>query len=449
MRIFKLILVLMLTLAIAIPHDAEARRKQARAKRSAPAVLGANDPRYAALIMDPKTGEVFHEKNAAAKRYPASLTKMMTLYLLFEALESEKLSLNTRLPVSDYAATMPQTNLSLSAGEEIPVETAIKSLIVRSANDVSVVVAEALGGDVENFATMMTIKARQLGMSGTRFANPNGLPDSEQYTTARDMAKLGIALKRDFPKYYSYFSVREFSWAGTSYYTHNRVMLRYAGVDGIKTGYIGTSGFNLVTHCNRGGRPLIGVVMGGSSGRWRDDRMIVLLNQGYQILASRGAARGKLYPANLPRSIGAPSVDDEAGEPESTVTDAAEQGADALVTAKPPEIADVPVSKPTGVSSPFAAPTPPPSASTMAQWGIQVGAFSNHTSAQKAANATIKKAAQDLKGARVVIVPPKNAEKTYRVRLENITEYQATKACDTLSSNRMPCFTYRAAEDGR
>lgn len=449
MRIFKLIVMMMLVLAIAVPHDAEAKRKNTRTKRAAPASWGVNDPRYAALIMDPKTGEIYHEKNSTMRRYPASLTKMMTLYLLFEALESDKISMHTRLPVSEYAASMPQTNLSLSAGDEIPVETAIKSLVVRSANDVSVVVAEALGGDVDNFATMMTIKAHALGMRSTRFANPNGLPNENQYTTARDMAKLGIALKRDFPKYYPYFSVREFSWAGTSYYTHNRVMLRYAGVDGIKTGYIGSSGFNLVTYCKRGGRPLIGVVMGGSSGRWRDDRMIALLGEGYQVLASRGASRGKMYASNLPRSTNATIGENKPiafEEEESPPIDTPENEVDELTKPTPPAAPALSSSKP-APTSPFAAPTPPPSAPSLSMatnWGIQVGAFSTNALAQKAANSAQKKAAQELAGARSVIIPPKKPDKTYRVRLENITEFQATKACEVLSSANMQCFTYRA-----
>lgn len=264
------------------------------------AASGVNDPRYAAIVMNPITGEIYHQQNADGRRHPASLTKMMTLYLLFEALEKHELSLDGRLTVSALAARQPQTNLALDAGDSIPVETAIKALVVRSANDVAVVVGEALGGDVDSFAKMMTTKARRLGMTNTVFKNPNGLPNTEQVTTARDMAKLGIALKRDFPKYYPYFSTLQFSHNGVTYYTHNRVMLRYAGVDGIKTGFIGASGFNLVTSVVRGGRPIVATVMGGSSGRWRDDRMIQLLDAGYQIVASRGAAHGKIYPQNLP-----------------------------------------------------------------------------------------------------------------------------------------------------
>lgn len=323
--------------------DADAKKRaRSSKKQTVSRAAGVNDPRYAALIMNPVTGEIYHQQGADARRYPASLTKMMTLYLLFEALDKKKISLDDRMYVSSLAAHQPQTNLSLDSGDRIEVETAIKSLVVRSANDVSVVVAEALGGDVETFAEMMTAKARALGMRNTVFKNPNGLPNSEQRTTARDMAKLGIALKRDFPRYYKYFSTLQFSHNGVTYYTHNRVMLRYAGVDGIKTGYIGASGFNLVTSANRGGRPLIGVVLGGSSGRWRDDRMIALLNSTYQTISSRGAAPGKWFPGNLPLKQGAkaagidptmdvatiPSTIDASGVPEAADTE--DGGADEL-----------------------------------------------------------------------------------------------------------------------
>jgi D-alanyl-D-alanine carboxypeptidase len=320
--------------------DAEAAKKKKRSVKRKPQVVrtvaGVNDPRYAAIIMNPATGEIYHQKNADERRYPASLTKMMTLYLLFEALEKKKIDLDDDMRVSAYAASMPQTNLSLDEDERIDVETAIKSLVVRSANDVSVVIAEKLGGDVETFARMMTNKARALGMKNTIFKNPNGLPNSGQVTTARDMAKLGIALKRDFPKYYPYFSTLQFSHNGVTYYTHNRVLLRYAGADGIKTGYIGASGFNLVTSVERGGRPIVGAVMGGSSGRWRDARMIELLDESYRLVASRGAARGKPAPANLP-------LPKNGGKQGSGITDHFDPNADpALVSEKTLDTGSIP-----------------------------------------------------------------------------------------------------------
>ncbi len=280
MRFSRAALATLLTLifALATAAPASAMVKHHRRAHRAPvasASTGVNDPRYADLVMDPVTGEVLHQDSPDARRHPASLTKMMTLYLLFDALQKGRITMDDRMPVSALAASQPQTNIALDQGDSVPVETAIKAIVVRSANDVAVVVAEALGGTEDHFADMMNAKAKALGMTKTHFENANGLPNDNQYTTARDMAKLGIALKRDFPQYYPYFSTREFSWQGVSYYTHNRVMLRYAGVDGIKTGYIGNSGFNLVTSVTRGGRPLVGVVMGGHHrrlARQPDDR---------------------------------------------------------------------------------------------------------------------------------------------------------------------------------
>ncbi len=341
MRGWRSFVILFCVFALVMPDMADAARGRAR---RAPA-SGVNDPRYAALIMNAKTGEIYHSRASETKRYPASLTKMMTLYLLFEALEQKKVSLSTKFKVSDYASVQPQTNISLTTQDSIPVETAIKALVVRSANDVAVVVAENLGGSVPNFGKRMTEKARQLGMRNTVFRNPHGLPDSGQYTTARDMAKLGIALKRDFPRYYQYFSTRQFSWKGVTYYTHNRVMLRYSGTDGIKTGFINASGFNVVTSTERGGRPLIGVVMGGTTGNWRDDRMIQLLDAAYATIAKRGNASGRVVASNLPSVNGRQiTVDRPAAAPQVIAVQVTPVAADRGVIAQAaPAVAASPV----------------------------------------------------------------------------------------------------------
>jgi D-alanyl-D-alanine carboxypeptidase len=262
-----------------------ARKKTASVRRAAP-VSSASGEKFAALVVDASTGRVLYEKNAGSMRYPASLTKMMTLYLTFDALKRGTISINDAMPVSEKAASQPQTNISLNAGDRLPVKTAIESLVVRSANDSSMVLAEYLGGTQWNFALMMTQKARELGMTGTVFRNPNGLPDDQQYTTAYDMAKLGIALRRDFPEYYPYFKIEKFSYNGITYPTHNRVMKRYDGADGIKTGYIRASGFNLVTSVKRDGYNIVGVIMGGASSSARDDAMIDMLDRTFAQLES-------------------------------------------------------------------------------------------------------------------------------------------------------------------
>lgn len=245
----------------------------------------------ASFVIDATTGRVLESQDADSTRYPASLTKMMTLYLTFDALKHGRLRLDQNILVSQYAAQQPQTNIALQPGDQIAVKDAILSIVVRSANDSAVTLAEALGGGSEAaFAHRMTEKARALGMNHTFFHNASGLPDPMQRTTARDMAILGRALRRDFPQYFPFFRTESFSYRGKLYVTHNHVMTRYDGVDGIKTGYIRASGFNVVTSVKRDGHSLIAVVMGGSTARARDDKMIALLDHTFTQLA---VANGK------------------------------------------------------------------------------------------------------------------------------------------------------------
>lgn len=242
------------------------------------------DSRHAMLVMDVDSGKIIRQENAHEKRYPASLTKMMTLYLLFDALRKGEVKLSTKFKASKYAAKQPQTNISLRPGDKISVEDCIKALVVRSANDVAVVVAEGLGRSEWNFSVMMTQKARQLGMKNTVFRNPNGLPNPRQYTTAYDMALLGTALRHDFPQYYDYFTTNIFRYKKRTYTGHNRVIGRFGGVDGIKTGYINASGFNLVTSVKREGYYIIAVVMGGRTAAERDNEMVSLLESTFHVL---------------------------------------------------------------------------------------------------------------------------------------------------------------------
>ncbi len=237
----------------------------------------AADSRYAAIVVDANTGKTLFSANAGARRYPASLTKMMTLYLTFEAMKRGKIKKSTSVPFSAQAAAQAPTKLGVKAGGSVSVETAIYSLVTRSANDSSVALAELLGGSETNFAAMMTKKARSLGMTGTVFRNPNGLPNTSQFTTARDMATLGIALREHFPQYYSYFSVRSFKYGRQRIANHNRLLGKVKGVDGIKTGYTRASGFNLVSSVTDGNRRIVAVVMGGQSGSARDRHMAELI----------------------------------------------------------------------------------------------------------------------------------------------------------------------------
>lgn len=239
----------------------------------------AQPQRYAAIVVDGSSGKTLFEVNSTAQRYPASLTKMMTLYLLFEALESGRVSKETQIPVSDHAASQPPTKMRFRRGETIDVDSAIRAMVVKSANDVAVAVGEYLGGSEDQFAAMMTAKARQLGMTSTNFRNACGLPDDGQVTTARDMAVLGMALRNRFPQHFHYFSESDFMFRGRLVRGHNDMLGRVRGVDGIKTGYIRASGYNIVTSYNADGRHLIVVVMGAESARQRNDHVEALIQR--------------------------------------------------------------------------------------------------------------------------------------------------------------------------
>jgi D-alanyl-D-alanine carboxypeptidase len=234
-------------------------------------------PPYAAIVVDANSGNVLHSANADELRHPASLTKIMTLYLLFERIEAGKLRLDSQLPVSEHASDQAPTKLGLKPGQTIAVEDAIKGLVTKSANDAAVVVGEALGGTEAEFAEMMTKKAHSIGMSRTVYRNASGLPNDEQVTTARDQALLGRAIQERFPKEYRYFSTLTFTYHGESMRNHNMLLGHVDGVDGIKTGYTQASGFNLVTSVHRNNRHVVAVVLGGTSAGARDAKMRSLL----------------------------------------------------------------------------------------------------------------------------------------------------------------------------
>lgn len=257
---------------------------QARAARKAPQAPPAEPtgflaPRYAAIVVDDKSGEVLHEVDADTLRHPASLAKIMTLYLLFEQLEAGNFKLDTALPVSAFAASQRPVKLRLKAGQTITVEDAIKGLVTKSANDAAAVIAEAIGGTESDFARLMTLKAAWLGMERTTYVNASGLPAECQVTTARDQATLGRAIQHRFPDYYRYFATPSFTYRGLEIRNHNMLLGQVQGVDGIKTGYTDASGYNLVSSVRRDERHLVAVVLGGSSNGARDARMRQLIEQ--------------------------------------------------------------------------------------------------------------------------------------------------------------------------
>jgi D-alanyl-D-alanine carboxypeptidase len=259
-------------------HHSARHRQEARESYS---------PAFSSIIVDGNSGTTLSSNSPDASRHPASLTKIMTLYLLFERLDAGKMKLDTEMQVSEHASDQAPTKLGLRPGQTIRVEDAIKGLVTRSANDAAVVIAEAIAGDEDDFATLMTRKARALGMTKTVYRNASGLPDDDQVTTARDQSTLGRAIQDRFPRYYRYFSTMAFTFRGHSISNHNHLLGSVEGVDGIKTGYTRASGFNLVTSMRRGNRHLVGVVMGGRSGSSRDAIMRNLLAENLEKASTR------------------------------------------------------------------------------------------------------------------------------------------------------------------
>ena len=274
-RLFSLGLLTLIATAVITTDAAEARRRHHATRHHAR--VSSYSPPFSSIVVDANSGSVLQSTNSDALRHPASLTKIMTLYLLFEKLQAGKIKLDTEIKVSEHASEQAPTKLGLRPGQTIEVEDAIKGLVTRSANDAAVTIAEALGGSEEDFAKQMTRKARALGMSKTVYRNASGLPDDEQVTSARDQSILGRSIQERFPQYYRYFSTDEFRFRGTVIRNHNHLLGRVEGVDGIKTGYTRASGFNLVTSMRRGNRHLVAVVLGGRSGSSRDAIMRNLL----------------------------------------------------------------------------------------------------------------------------------------------------------------------------
>lgn len=258
-----------------------------------------SQPRYAAYVMDANTGEVLYEKNADSPRYPASITKLMTLYLAFEALQAGKLSLSDRVYVSAHAAAAAPSKLGVRAGDSVSVDEAIRAMTVKSANDMAVAMAEKIGGSEGKFAALMTLRAQELGMNNTQYVNASGLPDSRQLSTAHDIAILSRALMRDFPQYYPYFSLRSFDFRGRIVPGHDHLLGAVPGVDGLKTGYTAASGFNLATSAVRDGTRVIGVVLGGSSVAARDQHMEDLINTSFSVLHRRTLGERVTVAQNL------------------------------------------------------------------------------------------------------------------------------------------------------
>ncbi len=304
-------------------------------------------PQFSSIIVDGNSGATLSASNPDASRHPASLTKIMTLYLLFERLDAGKMKLDTEMAVSEHASEQAPTKLGLRPGQTIRVEDAIKGLVTRSANDAAVVIAEAIGGDEDDFARLMTRKARALGMSRTTYRNASGLPNDEQLTTARDQSTLGRAIQDRFPRYYRYFSTTAFNYHGQSIRNHNHLLGNVEGVDGIKTGYTRASGFNLVTSMHRGNRFLVGVVLGGRSGGSRDAIMRNLLAESLEKAAGRRTVAAITEHGGSDAAVETADAADDDAQP-APAAEAPAPAATQVASAAAPEPAAAPAPRPSG-----------------------------------------------------------------------------------------------------
>ncbi|TPI42185.1 D-alanyl-D-alanine carboxypeptidase [Mesorhizobium sp. B3-1-6] len=439
-------------------------------------VASALAARSAAIVVDAKTGKVLYSADANGRRYPASLTKMMTLYLTFEALAKGRISKNTPVPFSAHASAEAPTKLGVRPGGSVPVETAILSIVTKSANDSATALGEMLGGSEDNFARMMTAKARQLGMNGTVFRNANGLPDPGQFTTAHDMAMLGIALREHYPQYYGYFSQRSFLYGRQRINGHNRLLGRIRGVDGIKTGYTRASGYNLVSSVADGDRRLVAVVMGGASGRSRDNQMAALINTYLPRASTRGGgdliakggdntiktlAKVFLPKHDAPTPDAKPATDDTVvASADEDVQDDAQQIAEEtkpvikvkkVKTVAVAAMAPAPESQETSpqVVTAYAEPAPAAPAidpvktsSVPSGWVVQVASSPTKTGAQALLDQTAKQAPRILADASGFTVAfDKDGTTYYRARFGGFgSKGAAWKACDALKRKKISCY---------
>jgi D-alanyl-D-alanine carboxypeptidase len=426
-------------------------------------------PVASSIMVDAVTGEIIASSNADAVTYPASLTKMMTLYLLFDALKHGQIKLTDTLTFSDHAASQDATNLAVSAGAKIKVETAILAVVVRSANDAATAIGEEIAGSEWAFAKKMTQTARALGMKNTTFRNANGLPNPEQRTTARDMAILGVALLRDFPEYYHYFAAERFSYRGVAYAGHNRVLNKLNGADGIKTGYIRAAGFNLVSSADQNGRRLVGVVLGGTTPYLRDKQMVAMMKKGFKtpskgsgtMLAlsapnSAGPAKAPAVvvaaaPVSVPAAlVAAAMVPDEAAQPlVATGEDGEDDAQDAAMMPASISSGDplLPVLKPgSGLQLQFANAAAPDAQAIENVWhsgdtgyGVQVGAYAQYAPAQKAAVKATRSLPELFADSRIAI---DEQGKLYRARVTGLSKADAEKACLQLKAQKTDCMVF-------
>jgi D-alanyl-D-alanine carboxypeptidase len=401
-----------------------------------PAAAQVGSDRYSAIVIEASSGHVISAVNADEPRHPASLTKMMTLYMVFEALRDRRITLDQMVPVSPHAASMEPSKLGLLPGMRMTVEEGILGLVTKSANDAASALGELLGGDEDRFAEMMTLRARALGMSRTVFRNASGLPDIEQVTTARDLATLGQRLVQDFPIEYRYFSTPSFVFHGRTIYNHDSMLLRYPGADGMKTGYIEMSGHNLVTSAVRGDVRLIGVVLGARSNPERDINMAGLLDAGFEALNVPLVPHwGMQASVASAASILSPRADAASGPVRAPALRAAAARNLIADLPRPPPPPAEPVQRAGLTRAEIGRPELP-------RWGVQIGTFPNEAAARQAALAA-RRAAGD--GEARVEETGAHARFIFHAQLGGLTETGAHEACAALARHHMACAPVRLA----
>lgn len=374
---------------------------------------------FAQMVLDAKTGRILHAVNPDGLVHPASLAKIMTLYLVFEAMDKGRLSPYERIRVSKTAAAQSPSKLNVPAGQTILARDAILAVVTKSANDMSVALAERVAGSEADFAQAMTDKARALGMPSTVFRNASGLPHPAQVTTARDMAMLARATIRDFSHHYSVFATPEFAHAGVTHRNHNQLLADYSGADGIKTGYIRASGYNLVASAVRDNRRVIGVVMGDRSPATRNARMSDLLDRGFETLTGVRIAGFPDAPDRIRTSV-----------------------ASAAKTATKTKSVQVATRSSPAPAQNRSRPQAETAQASGGQWMIQVGAFHRYALAEQAAQNATKMAPATLVNGEIKIVPtnPKKGKPIYRARIAGLSKTEAAKACAALQAKNMACI---------
>ena len=422
---------LLLSLGLATAMALGAASAPAMAQVPYLSLIPKNSSKYAAIVVDAKSGEVLYAKRADAPRYPASITKVMTLYLAFEALAAGKIELDDPVVFSPRASAQAPTKLGVRAGDSITVQQAMESMVTRSANDSAVAIAEKLGGTEQRFAALMTLRAQELGMSNTTFANPHGLPDSRNLSTARDLAILSRAVMRDYPQYYRLFATKNFQFRGQNIRNHNGLLYTMDGVDGLKTGFTNASGFNLAISAVRDNRRLIAIVMGGPTASTRNKVAESLLLTGFDVLERRAHGEQITVAQNFfepPQLADATQSSMQQGD--------TERGMSIQLASSPPPSRASKIQIVEPGSSPKLNGKGKKDAG--GRWTIQVGAFRNRSDAREQLQIVEQRFGRHVDDAKAVA--EKNNNGRYVARFAGMSEAEARGACKAIKARRQPCM---------